>query len=126
MKVAVGQTPQPSPNFHSAVERLQQGEFVGTPERLSTLRGACLIRDRHRCVITRKFDYLEAQKRSKDDQDALDDDGEPLTPSLAILEVAHILPHSLMALSKGSAQLVYTFLETIGYLELKTNRPKTK
>ncbi|CAG9986480.1 unnamed protein product [Clonostachys byssicola] len=49
---------------------------VGTTDRLAALRGACLIRDRHRCVISRKFDLGEADKRmERDGDDARDDDG---------------------------------------------------
>lgn len=60
VKASSRQTPQPSPAFHSAIARLQGVEFVGTEERISALRGACLTRDRHRCAVTRKFDRAEA------------------------------------------------------------------
>lgn len=45
-------TPQPSPHLSAP---LQQDDdiLVGTSERLSSLRGKCLIRDRHRCMISR-------------------------------------------------------------------------
>ncbi|KAI0434260.1 hypothetical protein F5Y09DRAFT_265746 [Xylaria sp. FL1042] len=92
-------TPQPSPAYHSAIEQVQGGVqgFVGTPDRLSRLRGACLVRDRHRCVITRRFDYVEARNRTRQNgDDARDDDGALLQAPTDRLEVAHILPHSLM------------------------------
>jgi len=65
-----------------------------------------LTRDRHRCIITRCFDRREANARNVRDQDAKDDDGEPLIPPWAYLEVAHIIPHSLVALDKQAMKLV--------------------
>lgn len=103
LKASTRRTPQPSPAFHSAVERVQAGGvqgFTGTPDRVSALRGACLIRDRHRCVISRSFDLAEATNRIRiaGGNGARDDDGNPFREddSLVALEVAHILPHSLM------------------------------
>lgn len=71
-----------------------------TPDSLPTLRGACLTRDHHRCVITRKFDDPEAMERfMEDEDDAQDDDGAFLLgqppEKFGNLEVAHILPRSL-------------------------------
>ncbi|KAI0141776.1 hypothetical protein GGR57DRAFT_508944 [Xylariaceae sp. FL1272] len=106
---ATKKTPQPSPVFHSAVERVHGGpqSFASTPERLSALRGACLIRDHHRCVISHSFDSSEAQARMKKagETNALDDDGrllyqDPNRPSR--LEVAHIISHSLMKTDANS------------------------
>lgn len=101
VKASTKKTPQPSPAYHSAIQRAQgagQG-FVGTPEHISALRGACLVRDRHRCVISRRFDFDEALKRIESyGDDARDDDGVLLsedTNPMNALEVAHILPHSL-------------------------------
>lgn len=80
-------------------------EFVGTPERISALRGACLIRDRHRCIVTRNFDRNEAIRRYTSDSDnARDDDGNLLLEqprAFEPLEVAHILPHSLTKLGRN-------------------------
>ncbi|KAL2138306.1 hypothetical protein VTI28DRAFT_6995 [Corynascus sepedonium] len=110
LKASTRKTPQPSPAYHSAIQRLQGGVgFVGTQERLSALRGACLIRDRHRCVVTRRFDSNEAVKRYESAGDnARDDDGNPLDEdqpgTFEPLEVAHILPHSLTRLG-GSEEL---------------------
>ncbi|KAL8367182.1 hypothetical protein RB599_010266 [Gaeumannomyces hyphopodioides] len=102
LKAASNKTPQPSPITHSAVQRAQgpalPQSVVGTPDRVSTLRGTCLVRDRHRCVISRKFDTIEGRKRHQAAQAgvARDDDGLPIGPhDLRPLEVAHILPHSL-------------------------------
>ncbi|KAI0443156.1 hypothetical protein F4803DRAFT_333530 [Xylaria telfairii] len=107
LKASSKKTPQPSPVFRSAIGRVQAGHsFVGTPERLSALRGACLVRDHHRCVISHRFDRAEAQARMEKDGEtsALDDDGNLLyrdKPS-APLEVAHIIPHSLMTVDANS------------------------
>jgi hypothetical protein len=79
---------------------------------MAALREVCLIRDRHRCVISRKFDDTEAVKRVErggDNKDK-DDDGHLLKDEAGIftpLEVAHILPHSLMNISSGKTELVY-------------------
>lgn len=71
-------------------------DFVGTPERLAALRGLCLTRDRHRCVITRAFDHDQLVKRLRQPP-TTDDDGNVLNPhdEYSHLEVAHILPFSL-------------------------------
>ncbi|EQL29810.1 hypothetical protein BDFG_07621 [Blastomyces dermatitidis ATCC 26199] len=99
LKASGQHTPQPSPAHLSAIQRAQGGmhEFTGTPDRISVLRGSCLIRDRHRCVISRKFDQREAIVRlTQHGHAAQDDEGNPLQGQLSmILEVAHILPHSL-------------------------------
>ena len=103
MKASGRKTPQPSPAIHSAVLRAQgdvetQG-YIGTPDQLATLRQLCLERDHHRCVVSQRFDQSEAIIRfGRDGEDAQDDDGNFLRQetSFEILEVAHILPHSLM------------------------------
>lgn len=93
-------TPQPSPAYHSATQTTRAGaqNVIGTLARLKTLRGDCLQRDRHRCVISRRFDQDQALLRwQKSGANAQDDDGNPLADeSFDSLEVAHILPHSLM------------------------------
>ncbi|OAA37404.1 hypothetical protein NOR_07103 [Metarhizium rileyi] len=73
-------------------------------DRLSTLRGNCLLRDKHRCVISRSFDRRKAVERMREFGDeAQDDDGQPLTgESFDSLEVAHILPHSLLKTNSDS------------------------
>ncbi|KAH6952309.1 hypothetical protein EDB80DRAFT_268540 [Ilyonectria destructans] len=100
LKASASRTPQPSPAHSSQPpSRFSALESV---ERLASLRRACLIRDRHRCVISRKFDKKEARRRvaEKGYDDASDDDGHLLKDqergSFVELEVAHILPHSLM------------------------------
>lgn len=99
----------PSPGYQAALQRVlsqeeqqRMQEYVGTPERLSALRDACLVRDRHRCVVSRAFDKDEALKRidasvKAGGQDPpVDDDGSPLAgESLEYLQVAHIIPYAL-------------------------------
>ncbi|KAL8366258.1 hypothetical protein RB595_004840 [Gaeumannomyces hyphopodioides] len=108
LKTVANRTPQPSPMTHSALQRAQGSAFpedvVGTPTRISTLRGECLLRDKHRCVISRKFDMNEGHKRHQATQgNATDDDGEPIMSNgVEHLEVAHILPHSLVDASADS------------------------
>lgn len=121
MKASTKKTPQPSPASHSAVLNLLGQEstttppFVGTPERVSALRGACLVRDRHRCVITRRFDKKEAAERLRAAGSrgipAQDDDGNPLDNGVDFehLEVAHILPHSLTRTNSSSKLVWITF-----------------
>ncbi|KAI1111678.1 hypothetical protein F5Y14DRAFT_424437 [Nemania sp. NC0429] len=120
IKASTNRTPQCSPTFHSAGERAVGAQgLVGTPDRLSRLRGACLIRDHHRCVITRRFDWTEANNRiRKDGDNALDDDGTLLDVPFDTLEVAHILPHALMQVdarnneSKQAALAVLNMLDS--------------
>jgi 5-methylcytosine-specific restriction endonuclease McrA len=87
---------------------------VGVTKRLSNLRAKCLLRDHHRCVITRSFDRDEAESRSDcNDKEAKDDDGyllenEEVNPMY--LEVSHIIPHSLLRKSAGETELVCTTL----------------
>ncbi|KAL8380599.1 hypothetical protein RB595_005055 [Gaeumannomyces hyphopodioides] len=98
LKAVSSKTPQPTSIASSDLPQA----VVGTPERLSTLRGTCLVRDRHRCVISRKFDITEGRKRYEAAPgNAKDDDGHLIRPrDFQTLEVAHILPHSL---TKASA-----------------------
>jgi hypothetical protein len=98
VKASTRKTPQPTPASLTDIQTTQQ--VVGTTQRISVLRRDCLIRDRRRCVVSRKFDWKEAMERAKRDGDnAKDDDGNLLNNELEepdYLEVAHILPHSLM------------------------------
>lgn len=106
VKASTRKTPQPTPAFHSAVMQAQasgtaEPVFISTTDRLAALRGACLVRDRHRCVVSRKFDMSAFIKRVASDGDnACDDDDVLFTAQDQLqyqsLEVAHILPHSLM------------------------------
>ncbi|KAK2806384.1 hypothetical protein FQN51_007428 [Onygenales sp. PD_10] len=94
MKAAGSKTPQASAASLSAPTI---DNVVGTPARLSVLRRDCLTRDHHRCVVTHQFDVTEAIKRGDRDPEPKDDDDRPLAGPLARLEVAHIIPHSIMS-----------------------------
>ncbi|KMP05743.1 hypothetical protein CIRG_05424 [Coccidioides immitis RMSCC 2394] len=104
LKASGNKTSQPTPAaLTSSVENV-----VGTLGRLSVLRRDCLIRDHHRCVVTRMFDIREAERRfDKDGTNAEDDDGSTLIYApgqFEYLEVAHIIPHSIMSsMSTGSS-----------------------
>lgn len=105
--------------------------MTGVSGRLSSLRRDCLIRDRHRCVITRRFDLREALIRDdRDDINAKDDDGNWLRDEIEdpeFLEVAHILPHSLLSSKDGNSQLVcseYTCSHPIISTDQLLERPK--
>ncbi|KAL2810364.1 hypothetical protein BJX63DRAFT_317913 [Aspergillus granulosus] len=105
LKSSATKTPQPTP---ASLHHLDLSESaIGTTQRVSGLRQTCLERDRHRCVITRRFDTKEAEARNKIDRgNVKDDDGNSLIPEIgttARLEVAHIIPHSLMSL-KGEPE----------------------
>ncbi|OAA50504.1 hypothetical protein NOR_00954 [Metarhizium rileyi] len=106
LKASTRKTPQPSPAYHSAVQEWRTGEpsFIGTSGRLKTLRGDCLVRDRHRCVISGKFDQVQAVKRMREcGRDAVDDqDNLLLGETFEMLEVAHILPHLLTKCNSDS------------------------
>ncbi|PTU23451.1 hypothetical protein P175DRAFT_0556093 [Aspergillus ochraceoroseus IBT 24754] len=83
---------------------------VSSRQRISTLRQSCLVRDHYRCVISRNFDWREAERRfEQDGEDCKDDDGNLLRDEsnnrFQFLEVAHILPHSLTAVSSGETDL---------------------
>ncbi|EGC42697.1 conserved hypothetical protein [Histoplasma capsulatum var. duboisii H88] len=106
MKAVGAKTPQPTSASLSAppIENA-----VGTPARSSTLRRDCLARDHNRCVVTRAFNLTEAIEREKQGPSNFkDDDGLPLEhEEFALLEVAHIIPHSIMSASivDGQPQL---------------------
>lgn len=93
-------TPQPTPRLTPISQQGGQ-TLVGTPARISDLRAKCLVRDHHRCVISRKFDIRESTKRFEESKTAaLDDEGNSLLQQETdSLEVAHIIPHSLVSSS---------------------------
>ncbi|UZP37066.1 hypothetical protein NXS19_004882 [Fusarium pseudograminearum] len=124
LKASTKKTPQPTPASHSAIMKTQRQDhvFSGTPERLASLRGACLLRDRYRCVISRKFDKTEAVKRFQKHgrNDAIDQDGMSLADPgqrFDYLEVAHILPHSLTRLN-SSGELSSTKAAALAILNM--------
>ena len=110
MKASTKKTPQPSPVSLSEFQSAQSP--VQTTQRVARLRRECLIRDHHRCVISRTFDDNEVIRRVRLDgeEEAQDDDGNSLKEeagTFTSLEVAHIIPHSLMAAQSGSQELVF-------------------
>ncbi|KAI2613253.1 hypothetical protein GGR54DRAFT_615960 [Hypoxylon sp. NC1633] len=101
VKCSTRKTPQRSAVFHPGGPQT----FAATPDQLSALRRACLVRDHHRCVISHSFDSSEAQVRMAEagETNALDDDGHLIYQDSnrpQRLEVAQIIPRSLM---KGGA-----------------------
>lgn len=67
VKASTGKTPQPSPAILFDIQGAQT--IARTTQRLASLRRDCLIRDRHRGVISRTFDYDEAVRRVSRDGD---------------------------------------------------------
>lgn len=112
VKASARRTPQPTPAPLSGAQTSEP--MVGTTKRLSTLRRDCLIRDRHRCVISHNFDITEGEKRVQLYGDGAEDDSGRLlkhnSEGAEYLEVAHILPHSLTSVTNhdGDLQLVCT------------------
>ena len=80
------------------------------------------MRDHHRCVITRVFDEDEATVRYKMySNNAKDDDGELLSSDPEdneALEVAHIIPHSLVSLNSGETELVCIMVSILDFFLL--------
>lgn len=110
-------SPQPTPHHRSATLRSSSRDFVGTPERLSTLRGDCLIRDRHRCVISRAFDMSKAREQQALQGQIFDDEGNPIEDgNFDWLEVAHILPHSLSESKKTALEILHMFDSDVVHL----------
>ncbi|OJJ71069.1 hypothetical protein ASPBRDRAFT_127030 [Aspergillus brasiliensis CBS 101740] len=106
-RASSAKTPQATP---TALSSSQTPTQMSTTQRVSVLRKACLVRDHHRCVISRKFDIVEARKRSKEDENNCKDDDENLLNSevrdgFQYLEVAHILPHNLTTMAQGEIEL---------------------
>ena len=112
MKASARKTPQPTPATFSEI----QLSVNPSARRVATLRRDCLIRDRYRCVISRAFDLDESLRRTDLDEDnAKDNDGNLLKDEDQRgedLEVAHILPHSLMSYNaSGQAELLCYYCE---------------
>ncbi|CAK7233206.1 hypothetical protein SEUCBS140593_008525 [Sporothrix eucalyptigena] len=109
LKACAAKTPQPTPAPLSIPTIPAEDVLPGSRARVSTLRRDCLIRDKHRCVVTRKFDKQEARRRHAEcGQSAIDDDRQVFDwtdgTAFQTLEVAHILPHSLTNL-EGHPQM---------------------
>ncbi|KAF7178775.1 hypothetical protein CNMCM7691_007594 [Aspergillus felis] len=102
VKAFAAHTPQPTPAPLSP--SILSDAAISTPQRVSILRRDCLARDRHRCVITRKFDAEEAGTRWKREKHNMkDDDGQLFSErdTFAFVEVAHIIPHFMPLSNEG-------------------------
>ncbi|KAJ5798999.1 uncharacterized protein N7503_006504 [Penicillium pulvis] len=93
-------TPQPTPTLLSS---LQSSTPTGTSQRISVLRQSCLVRDRHRCVISSKFDRASTRKRFAENGESYEDDDGKLLKDQS--KVAHILPHCLTTVASGDTDL---------------------
>ncbi|OAA62763.1 hypothetical protein SPI_04303 [Niveomyces insectorum RCEF 264] len=102
LKASSAKTPQPTPANLSVPSLSSEKILPGSAARVATLRRDCLIRDKHRCVITRMFDEGEAVERIKMHGNSAADDEGGAFGGVASLQVAHILPHSLMSLEGDS------------------------
>jgi hypothetical protein len=106
VKASDKKTPQPTPASLSE----NQTRAAGTSQRVAILRKDCLIRNRHRYVISRKFDINEANRRvRRDSNNAKNNNDCLLQDEVGIfdnLKVAHILSHSLMSVPSEKSELV--------------------
>ncbi|EPE07106.1 hypothetical protein F503_07757 [Ophiostoma piceae UAMH 11346] len=112
LKASAVRTPQPTPASLSVPVLAPDQILPGSRSRIANLRRDCLIRDKHRCVISRSFDENEASRReTTSGESAADDDGVlfvdmPESDTFELLQVAHILPHSLMSIGGDDDQNV--------------------
>ncbi|KAJ6120021.1 hypothetical protein N7523_004301 [Penicillium sp. IBT 18751x] len=98
-------TSQPTPTSFLSVQSSTPTE---TRQRVSVLRQNCLTRDRHRCVVSRKFDRAAARKRFEENAEFCADDDRNLlkdesSDQFQYLEIAYILPHCLTAVPSGES-----------------------
>jgi hypothetical protein len=114
VRASSAKTPQPTPNL-TPISQRDTEILVGTPQRLSSLRAECLLRDRHRCVISRRFDAVESRRRFETNGDAaVDDDGQLLLDEeTEDLEVAHIVPHTLASSTDNPSQPLVRYFPCI-------------
>jgi hypothetical protein len=75
-------------------------------QRVAVFRENYLIRDYHRCVIIRKFDYIEVKECFKREGG---DRAKNEVGIFIFLEVVYILSHSLMNIGSGKTELVYIY-----------------
>ncbi|OJD26817.1 hypothetical protein ACJ73_01784 [Blastomyces percursus] len=122
---AVQLGPHPSKHRNRRPPRclqIQASTATGIKQRLSVLRHDCLVRDHHRCVVTRKFDITEARRRHARDENCTDDDGKPLKEeqrdNFQYLEVAHILPHCLTKVASGDKDLTESKKNVLRILDM--------
>ncbi|KAH8434238.1 uncharacterized protein LDX57_011876 [Aspergillus melleus] len=104
IKASSGKTPQPTS------ESIEPSSSPDTPQSISILRQQCLERDRCRCVVSRKFDKKEAERRlDQQGEECKDDDGEPLKNEshsrFAYLKISHILPYRITNVVPGDLDI---------------------
>lgn len=114
VKASSGKTPQPKSDSMDAAQFYSSPD---TPQSIRILRQMCLERDRGRCVVSRKFDKNEANKRLGLHGDrCTDDDGVSLKSASQVgfeyLEIGHILPFRMTAVAPGDSDLVRSSLTT--------------
>ncbi|PTB45339.1 uncharacterized protein TrAFT101_000792 [Trichoderma asperellum] len=95
------------------------------PDLITDPREDCLIRDRHRCVITQAFDFDEAVSRHKQYADEAKDDEERSLfkggNHFLHLEAAPVLPHSLAEIGSSPSELSRTKKLTLEILNIFDN-----
>ncbi|KAF9243354.1 hypothetical protein DTO027I6_7540 [Penicillium roqueforti] len=101
LRVSSVKTSQPTP---ISLSSLQNSTQIGTWQQ------TCLLRDRHRCVVSRKFDRAAARKRFEENAEfCADDDGNLLkdesSDQFQYLEVAQIFPYCLTTVASGETDL---------------------
>ncbi|KAJ5950264.1 uncharacterized protein N7479_008677 [Penicillium vulpinum] len=106
LRAASLKTPQSRPRSLFS----QSSAPTGTEQRVSILRQSCLVRDHHRCVVSRKFDRATARNRfTENGESCADDDGKLLKDEpngdFEYLEVAHILPRCLTTIASEDTDL---------------------
>ncbi|RAL06504.1 HNH endonuclease signature motif containing protein [Aspergillus homomorphus CBS 101889] len=122
LRASSAKTPQATP---TALSLSQTPAPIGTRQRLSILRKSCLLRDHYRCVISRKFDTVEARRRNEKYGDMCEDnDGNLLRDEsdggfgFQHLEVAHILPHCLATMGPGESELSESKMNVLRILDM--------
>ncbi|KAJ5200406.1 hypothetical protein N7472_005610, partial [Penicillium cf. griseofulvum] len=116
-------TPQPTP---TSLSSLQSSTSTGTRQRISILRQKYLIRDRHRCVVSRKFDRAAARKRFEENAESYaNNDGNLLkdksSDQFQYLEVTHILPYCLTTVASGETDLSDSKKNALRILDIPIN-----
>jgi hypothetical protein len=98
VKASTRKTSQSSSIFLSDSQAKQP---ISTTQRLSTFRRDYFIRNYHRYIISRKFDWHEAVKKFKKDGEKIKNDDDLLLKDESErsehFKVIYILPHSLIS-----------------------------
>ncbi|KAI9042192.1 HNH endonuclease signature motif containing protein [Aspergillus affinis] len=104
LPIKSGKTPQPT--AESLAASIEPSSSPDTPQSISILRQQCFERDRCRCVVSRKFDKKEAERRfDQQGEECKDNDGELLKNEshirFAYLKISHILPYRITKVAPG-------------------------